>query len=261
MSPRWVIGNWKMHGTRGSARAFIEALRKYRRLAGEEITAKLVLCPPATMLREMHGWLSEDNGESLAALCGQDCHGVSQGAFTGEIAAPMLREAGCRYVLLGHSERRLQARQRNDEVAQRVLAAWRHDLEPVLCVGAGEEGAGWEDMARSVEAQLAESVPRGHGVGGALDVAYEPLWAIGTGRAASGPHIASMLARLRRLVGKLDVKAAPVRMLYGGSVDAGNAAEILSFPGVDGVLVGGASLDPEHYWRIATAASRCRAAS
>jgi triosephosphate isomerase (TIM) len=232
-----VIGNWKMHGTQAVARELAQAVRDgLKRPRGVEV----VVCPPFTALPAA--------AEVLKGAA------EAQGAFTGEISPAMLAELGCRWVLLGHSERRHVFRETDDEINRKMTAALRHGMAPVLCVGETEEErrqgltftvvegqlrAGWaglspEDLARCV-------------------LAYEPVWAIGTGAVATPAQAAEVHRYLRGLVSEVASKelAQSVRILYGGSVKADNAQALTQEPDIDGVLVGGASLQAQSFITIA----------
>jgi triosephosphate isomerase len=239
-----VAGNWKMNGLRADGIALARAVA---RRATEPHGCELLVCPPATLIAAV--------GEALAGgdvrLGGQDCHAAPSGAFTGSISAEMLRNAGCSHVILGHSERRQGSGESDAEVRAKVLAAWRAGLVAIVCVG---ETRAEREAGRAiavVSGQLAGSLPDGSAVGGAgadnLVVAYEPIWAIGTGLTATVADIAEIHRAIRGHI------PSGTRILYGGSVNPKNAAEILSLADVDGALVGGASLKAEDFWAIAQA--------
>jgi len=230
--------NWKMNLSRDAARKLVDAVRNLDyQLQGVEI----VLAPPYVLLPLAADWIS-GSGIRLAA---QNMHWEEKGAFTGEVSPLMLREAGCSHVILGHSERRHVFGESDEQVGRKVRSALAHELVPILCVGEklGEREAG--ETTRVVERQLAAGLA---GVGGAetggLVVAYEPVWAIGTGRNASGQDAQEVHRFIRAWLAKAhgaDV-ADRVRILYGGSVTPANIAELISQKDVDGTLVGGASL-------------------
>ena len=228
-----------MNGLRADGRALA---RDVAARAREPHRCELLVCPPATLL--------ETVGEALAgsdvALGGQDCHPEPKGAFTGCISAEMLRDAGCMYAIVGHSERRHTCGETDADVRAKTLAAWRAGLVAIVCVGetrAEREGGRAETV---VESQLLGSVPE-NAMAGDLIVAYEPVWAIGTGLTPTLADITEMHAAIRARI------PAGVRILYGGSVNPKNAAEILALTEVDGALVGGASLKAEDFWAIAHA--------
>jgi triosephosphate isomerase len=242
--------NWKMHKTVGETEAFLDALLPR---AEELRPAELVVCPPYPSLAAAAARCA-GSGVRVAA---QNMHSEPQGPFTGEVAAPMLTEVGVDAVILGHSERRLLFSESDDALAHKLPAALEAGLTPILCVGETEAERDADqteaalrrqleaDLARAPDSRLAEVV-----------IAYEPVWAIGTGRNATPDQVAEAIAFIRSLVARRDeVAGEAVRILYGGSVKPGNAAEILGEDGVDGALVGGASLDPNDFCAIAAAAS------
>ena len=244
-----VAGNWKMHGSRSETARLTEDL-----LAGcpESPEAACVICPPFVYLYE--AWrLLRDSAFSLGA---QDVCADTHGAFTGEISAAMLKDVGCGYVIVGHSERRLLYRE-NDQLVARIFAtAHARSLVPILCVGEQladrEAGRTREVIARQLDAVLELS-----GAGALAEgvIAYEPVWAIGTGRNATPDQAQEVHAFIRARIGERDAKiAAATRILYGGSVKAGNAAELFAMPDVDGGLIGGASLKADEFLAILGAA-------
>ncbi|HEY0207030.1 MAG TPA: triose-phosphate isomerase [Acetobacteraceae bacterium] len=238
-----IAGNWKMNTTTAQAAALASALR------GGAEGCDLVVCPPATQLLAVASLLAGSN----VAVGGQDCHQDTCGAHTGDIAASMLADAGARYVILGHSERRAEHAETDEVVCRKVLAAVAAGLSPIVCVGEtdAQRSAGLE--MEIVGAQLAGSLPEGFdGV-----VAYEPVWAIGAGRSATEADVAAMHAFIReRLVQQFPRRGASMRILYGGSVKPGNAAALLALADVGGALVGGASLVAADFLAIAEAARR-----
>jgi triosephosphate isomerase len=241
-----VLGNWKMNGLRADGVERVEILREHIRQAPGQGT--LGVCPPATLLTVVEEVLK--NGEIL--LGGQDCSSERQGAFTGDLSAEMLADAGCRLVIVGHSERRHGHGETDELVRAKAEAALGAGLIPVLCIG--ETEAEWEEgeTIQVLDGQLDGSLPE-HVTPDNLIVAYEPVWAIGTGRTPSTVDIARTHAHLRARLRALVTDGDQVRLLYGGSVKADNAREIMGVPDVDGVLVGGASLDAAQFWAIYTA--------
>jgi triosephosphate isomerase (TIM) len=237
-----VIGNWKMNGLRADAVERVEALLAH--LQPPAPGGTLGICPPATLLTVVSHLLW--HGSML--LGGQDCSSAPKGAHTGDLSALMLKDAGCQLVIVGHSERRHGHGESDALVRAKAEAALAAGLMPILCIGETEaEWAAGETLA-VLDRQLAGSLPPDAGAD-RLIVAYEPVWAIGTGRTPSGSEIARTHAHLRGRVGDR-------ALLYGGSVKASNASEILALPQVDGALVGGASLDADEFWAIYTAGSR-----
>jgi triosephosphate isomerase len=244
-----VAGNWKMHGSRaGNA----ELVRHLLDMLGPEARAEVLLCPPFVYLWET-GRLLKDTDVALGA---QSVCAEAQGAFTGEVSGAMLRDVGCRYVLVGHSERRQLFGESDALVARKFVAAQAHGLVPVLCVGETleerEGGKTNEVVARQLEAVLTVS---GVASLGRAVIAYEPVWAIGTGRTASPEQAQEVHGMIRARVAALDVTiSASVRILYGGSVKASNARELFAMADIDGGLVGGASLNADEFAQICAAA-------
>lgn len=234
MRQKLAAGNWKMNGM-GPALAELETLTKTHQKSACEI----LICPPATLLSRA----SEVVNGSPVAIGGQDCHANSSGAHTGDLSAEMLREAGATAVILGHSERRADHGESNETVAAKTMAAWESGLIAVVCLGEtlGERESG--STLEIVATQLAASLPDGV-TGKNIVVAYEPVWAIGTGKVPTLEQIAEVHDFLRaELTARFGAEIADsTRLLYGGSVKPGNAAEIFATSNVDGALVGGASL-------------------
>ncbi len=230
---RLVVANWKMNKTRPEAIACRDALAG---LLVDRGDVEVAVAPPFPFLADLAGgrW----------ALAAQNCSSEAAGAFTGEVSAAMLASCGCRYVILGHSERRKYFGEAETTLASKLDRAREAGLVPIFCVGETlaerEAGLTGEVLRRQVEAL--ERDPRG----APLVVAYEPVWAIGTGRNATPQQAEETIGRVRELVGA----RAPFRVLYGGSVTPGNAAELAERPGISGFLVGGASLDPAGFIEI-----------
>jgi triosephosphate isomerase (TIM) len=236
-----VAGNWKMNGLRQDGSALAQGLvRRAAAAGGSGPGCELLVCPPATLLTIVRDIVT---GSGIA-LGGQDCHAAVKGAFTGDISPEMLADAGCSHVILGHSERRQGHGESDAAVREKILGAWQADLVVILCVGETLPQHQAGNAAAVVSAQLAGSIPDGAGAAN-LVVAYEPVWAIGTGLTPTLEVIAVMHADIRTRL------PAGTRILYGGSVNPQNAAGILSLSEVDGALVGGASLDAESFWTIA----------
>jgi len=237
-----IAGNWKMNGLTAQAAEIAGPLR-----APTGLACDLLVCPPFTQLLTVGQVLAG----SPVALGGQDCHTAPHGAHTGDISAPMLRDAGATWVILGHSERRQNHAETDELVREKVLAATDAGLTPIVCVGetADQRSAGTETEV--VGWQLAGSLPKPF----AGVVAYEPVWAIGTGKTATEQDVATMHAFIREeLVRQFGEAGREVLILYGGSVNPTNAAALLAVPEVGGALVGGASLKPEDFLAIARAA-------
>lgn len=239
-----IAGNWKMHGTLAEATALAAGVA-----AGAVEKAELLVCPPFPHLVPV--------GEALkgkaVALGAQDCHAAAKGAHTGDVAAPMLKDLGATYVILGHSERRADHGESDAVVKAKAGAALAAGLVPVVCVGESEAQRLSGEAEAVVAGQLAGSLPEGFAAAGGV-VAYEPVWAIGTGRTPTEADIAAMHARIRAELEKAFGDAGKtLRILYGGSVKPSNAKGILALPHVDGALVGGASLKAEDFLGIAAA--------
>jgi triosephosphate isomerase len=241
-----VVGNWKMNGTIAEARALAQAVREgLKRPRGVEVA----LCPPFTALAAV----AETLAGSPIGLGGQNCHWESKGAFTGEVSPAMLAEAGCRLVILGHSERRQLFAESDTQINQKVKAALAQGLTPILCVGETEAERRQGLTFTIVEGQL-RAVLAGltHQDVGRSVIAYEPVWAIGTGLNATPGQAAEVHGYLRGLLAELASKevAQSVRILYGGSVKPENAGDLSQEPEIDGGLIGGASLQAQSFIAI-----------
>lgn len=247
MRRKLAAGNWKMFGTSAS-------LSELRALAYAHAAAEvdIMLAPPATLIHRM----AEAGAGSPIAVAGQDCHADASGAHTGDISADMLRDAGASMVILGHSERRTDHAETNDMVRAKTEAAWAAPLTAVVCIGETEAQRRAGDTLAVLEQQLRGSLPDGATADNTV-IAYEPVWAIGTGLVPTLEEIAEVHQFLRTTLAErfgTDI-AGGMRLLYGGSVKPGNAAEIFATPDVDGALVGGASLKAEDFSAIITALS------
>lgn len=242
-----VAGNWKMHGTLEGARALAAAVRQGAGAAPPH--ADLVVCPPALHVPAVAGALAG----SVVGVGAQDCHAAAEGPHTGDMSARMLRDAGAGWVILGHSERRAAHGETDAVVRAKAEAALAAGLTPILCVGETLEEREGDRAEEVVVVQLAGSLPEGVCAAGGV-VAYEPVWAIGTGRTPAAADIETMHAAIRAaLVARHGASGKGVRILYGGSVKPGNAAQILALRDVNGALVGGASLDAAEFLAIAAA--------
>ena len=240
-----VAGNWKMNGLTASL-AEIKAMREAVD-AGKAGAAELAVCPPATLLAQA-AWALKGGKVSLGA---QDCHAQASGAFTGDIAAPMIKDAGAQYVIVGHSERRQYHGETDAAVKAKAEAALKSGLTAIVCVGEtrAEREAG--KAIEIVSSQVRGSLPAG-GAPETVVVAYEPVWAIGTGLTPTPANVAEVHAAIRRLLGEVyGAAGAKLRILYGGSVKPSNAKELLGLANVDGALVGGASLKAVDFMAIA----------
>jgi triosephosphate isomerase len=236
-----IAGNWKMNGLSASIGELEKILAGAARLGNVDV----MVCPPATLIAS---FAAAARG-SAVAIGGQDCHALAAGAYTGDISAEMLRDAGARAVIVGHSERRHYHGETNAVVRAKVVAARRANLLAIVCVGEtrGERDAGRTNAV--VQAQLDGSLPDGatHFV-----VAYEPVWAIGTGLTPTTQDVGQIHRVIReRLFARLGGEGAQTRVLYGGSVKSGNAKELMAVENVDGALVGGASLEASEFLAIA----------
>jgi triosephosphate isomerase len=246
-----IAGNWKMNTVLSEAKALAAALRQsLDQLSGVDS----VVCPPSVWLAP----IAEALRGSKIGLGAQNCHFEPKGAFTGELAPPMLADLGCTHVIVGHSERRAYFGETDEAVARKLRAAQGHGLTPILCVGENLEQreAGQTDavVGRQVAAALAGLDA---GAGQRLVIAYEPIWAIGTGRAATAAQANDTIGEIRTQVGQAlgSTTASSIRIQYGGSVTPANAAELFAQPEIDGALVGGASLKAEDFAAICGAAT------
>ncbi len=238
-----IAGNWKMNGLTEQAAGIAGPLRH----GAEGLGCDLLVCPPATLIARVADILA---GSGIA-VGGQDCHAKASGAHTGDISAAMLRDAGASHVILGHSERRADHGESDAVVQAKTLAAIAAGLTPIVCVGETEADRVAGRQNAVVGAQLAGSLPDGF----AGVVAYEPVWAIGTGRTPTEADVADMHAFIRGvLAARLGPAGSGLRILYGGSVKPSNAAALMGLPDVGGALVGGASLNAEDFLGIARAA-------
>jgi triosephosphate isomerase (TIM) len=238
-----IAGNWKMHGTLAEAASLAGAVREG---AAQAPGAELLVCPPFPYVH-----LVASQGGLAAG--GQDCHAAAKGAHTGDVAAAMLKDIGASYVILGHSERRADHAEGDTAVRAKAEAALAAGLTPIVCVGESESQRLAGEAEAVVTGQLDGSLPDGFAAAGGV-VAYEPVWAIGTGRTPTEPDIAAIHAAIRaNLVQRFGNAGNGLRILYGGSVKPGNAKTILALPHVDGALVGGASLVAADFLAIAAA--------
>jgi triosephosphate isomerase len=246
-----IAGNWKMNGLAAIGRSLASAINGYATGPGAP-ECDLLVCPPATLIRQIADALAG----GPVAVGGQDCHTELSGAFTGSVSAAMLVDAGAGFVVVGHSERRHGLGETDALVAAKASAAHAAGLTAIICVGETEAE---RDAGRTLDVlagQIAGSLPRGGTVDAASTViAYEPVWAIGTGRTPTLEQVAEAHAHIRAsIVNEVGADAANVRLLYGGSVKPDNAAGLLAVAEVNGALVGGASLKADDFWAIALAA-------
>jgi len=246
-----IAGNWKMHKTAAEAVGLVRALLAEPFPPGVEVA----ICPPFTALTEVRRVLDG----SPVRLGAQDMYWEGQGAFTGEISPVMLRNLGCHYVITGHSERRQLFAETDEAVARKAAAAFAHGLVPIMCVGERLEE---RDAGQTEAVVMRQTIAGTQGVderqASTLVIAYEPVWAIGTGRSASGEEANRVVALIRATLSERfgANAAAQTRILYGGSVTPDNAAEFSAQPEIDGALVGGASLDAAKFLKIVRAAAK-----
>ncbi len=244
-----IAGNWKMNGSTGDVDGLATVLAA--RASNSSPAFEMLICPPAPLL----GPIMRVIGESALKLGAQDCHGSESGAHTGDVSAVLLAQMGCEYVIVGHSERRTDHGESSELVHEKAKTAQAAGLAPIVCVGETEaqrDAGGAVDVVRE---QIERSVPGGSSAATVV-VAYEPVWAIGTGRTPTTDDVQEIHDAARAaLAAKLGREPAEgVRILYGGSVKPGNAAGLLALPDVDGALVGGASLKADDFWAIGRAA-------
>ena len=246
----YIVGNWKMHGTR----AMLAEARAIDRAAQRHMRVEVAIAPPFTLIHPIH------REAELIAVGAQNCHEADGGAHTGEISAGMLADAGAKFVILGHSERRQGQKESNALVRAKADAAIEAGLRVIMCCGEDEAtrdaGGAVEFVKKQLTASLPKSVEDLEDTAERLTVAYEPIWAIGTGKTASLADIAEMHAAIRALLVELygEEKGRDIRILYGGSVKPENARDILGIAEVGGALVGGASLTADSFMGIALAA-------
>jgi triosephosphate isomerase len=245
----FIAGNWKMHKTVAEAEEYIQAfLPRVSAVDGVDVA----ICVPYTDLQAM----VDSTRGSRVEVFAQNMHEAPKGPYTGEISAPMLTEIDVHGVVLGHSERRQYYNETDRALSHKVLAALNAGLKPILCVGETEDERERGDTERKLRHQVQEGLERLSAEQIAeVTVAYEPIWAIGTGVVATPEQAQDAIAFVRALIGDRAAEAAPVaRVLYGGSVSPDTAPELLALPDVDGALVGGASLDPDSFAQIVDAA-------
>jgi triosephosphate isomerase len=250
-----VVANWKMHGSIALVEAMSETLRQGH--AGAEV----VICPPSPYLNAMKVAVEG----SPVMLGAQDCHANDHGAHTGDVSAPMLQELGCDYVIVGHSERRAAYAETDVAIAGKAKAALKSGITPIICVGESleerEAGHAESRVCDSIEEILRAIPPIQEGESPFPVIAYEPIWAIGTGRTPTEKDVKQMHGAIHGTIGDmLKTVASSVKVLYGGSVKPENAGTLGAVPGVDGFLVGGASLEPASFKQLVQAAAAAHAA-
>lgn len=242
-----VAGNWKMNGEKASKKEVTALVRK---LAGKKkLACDVLICPPATLV----GLVKEAARGSKIAIGGQDCHAKESGAHTGDISAEMLKDAGATHVIVGHSERRADHGETDAAVRAKAEAAHRAGLTAIVCVGETEAERDAGATLKVIRSQLKGSLPDAAAAKTTV-IAYEPVWAIGTGRTPTPEDVARVHAAIRNVLeARFGAEGAKMRILYGGSVKPANAKELMAVPNVNGALVGGASLKADDFWGIISA--------
>ena len=237
---KYTIANWKMNGTRDSLN-LIKSVSKYVHISRHK-NSKIVICPPFTLLSQSLNYLKN------ISYGGQDCHQLNNGAFTGSISAEMLRDIGCKYVIIGHSERREYYKESSRELRLKLSSAMNNKLTAIYCIGETQNQK--KRRTQILKSQI-NSLPKKFD-SKKLIIAYEPVWAIGTGKVPTSEDINKIHLKIRALLAnKIGVgKSKKISILYGGSVNASNASQILNLSHVDGVLVGGASLKLKDFCKI-----------
>jgi triosephosphate isomerase len=241
---RLIAANWKMNKTVSETREYLSRFLKVLPDLGDR---EVLLCPPFTSLQTAHEIL-KDTPLKLGA---QNCHFEKRGAFTGEISVPMLKDLGCSYVIVGHSERRHIFGETDEVINKKIVACLEEGLRPILCVGEKLEDREAGMTFKVVETQIRLALSGVEGLTDRVDIAYEPVWAIGTGVPASPEDAVEVHRFIREVLRDINPKAeGSTRILYGGSVNPRNASEFMKHREIDGLLVGTASLDPESFAKI-----------
>ena len=238
-----IAGNWKMNGLAAATGEFIELVRLSKEK--DNPACDILICPPATLISKM----ADLAKGSSVAIGGQDCHAAESGAHTGDIAAEMIKDAGGSHCIVGHSERRADHNESNATVKAKAEAALRAGLVAIVCVGETLAEREADRTLDIISDQVKNSLPAGATAANTV-IAYEPVWAIGTGKTPTPLDVAAVHAHIRKELGTLTNDSAAVRVLYGGSVKGSNAAELMAVDNVDGALVGGASLKAADFWPI-----------
>ncbi|MDF2369111.1 triose-phosphate isomerase [Sneathiella sp.] len=239
-----IAGNWKMNGLAAAAATELKALVAEAKNHSAP-NCDILICPPATLVREMAAVTSD----SAVEIGGQDCHGNESGAHTGDISAEMLKDAGASYCIVGHSERRADHDESNATVKAKAEAAHRGGLIAIVCVGETLAEREADKTLEVISDQVKNSLPSGATAANTV-IAYEPVWAIGTGKTSTPDDVAAVHAHIRKELGSLLDDSDKMRILYGGSVKGSNAEELMAVENVDGALVGGASLKAVDFWPI-----------
>ena len=244
-----IAGNWKMNGTTEEANRLVNGLlEKYN--ASPPLDVKILICPPMTLLSYVSKLIEGTN----IFLGGQNCHYEVSGAHTGEVSADMLCDVGCSYVIVGHSERRSQYGETDKEIFNKVESVLANGMQAIMCVGetlkSREEGSAINYVTRQLDEVLNSTLNLEN-----LVIAYEPIWAIGTGKTPKIAEIQEIHEAIKKLLSTSLSQSQEIPVIYGGSVNPNNAEEVLGLDAVNGVLVGGASLNANDFWEIANAAS------
>ncbi|MEH6632099.1 MAG: triose-phosphate isomerase [Halopseudomonas aestusnigri] len=245
MVRKLIAGNWKMNGSVSFASELVSGLLS--RIEQQDVPADFVVCPPAALLGSVLG----QTKNTKLSVGGQDCHANVSGAHTGDTSAELLKDIGCGYVLTGHSERRTDHGESNADVNAKSSAALKAGLIPIICIGETEDERVSGNTLKVIEKQVDQSLPDDADPS-RIVLAYEPVWAIGTGKTATPDDVAEVHNFIRGLLVSRfgNDSALKINILYGGSVKPSNAAELLAVSNVDGALVGGASLKVEDFWAI-----------
>ena len=242
-----VAGNWKMNGLKASARELKGLDSKLKKAA--RLPCEVLICPPATLIE---GFAAKSRGTKVA-IGAQDCHANESGAHTGDISAEMLKDAGAKYIIVGHSERRADHGESDTDVRAKAQAVHRAGLKAIVCVGETEAERDAGNTLKVITSQLKGSLEDGFSAKDTI-IAYEPVWAIGTGRTPTPDDVAKVHAHIRkRLIARFGEDGAGFRILYGGSVKPSNAEELMGVENVNGALVGGASLKAADFFGIISA--------
>jgi len=247
---QYIIGNWKMNGTKGEAQRLAAGFLKRIQEATRPLP-HIVLCPSYPYLTSVIEILKD----SPIEVGGQDCHPEKSGAFTGDVSVSQLVDVGCKYVIIGHSERRRYHHESSPVIRKKVESAIKAGLRPILCVGESVEERKTGKALYIVSSQLISDLPDSFAPHELL-VAYEPLWAIGTGHAPTTDEVEEVMGLMKHVLSSRVTGGAIIPTLYGGSVNAQNASDLLNLPHVDGLLVGGSSLKLDEFWEIINASQR-----
>ena len=241
-----IIGNWKMNFLQMQGIKFVsDLIIKIRNQ--NHLRCNIVICPPVSLIST----ISEISKNSIISIGGQDCHNKIYGAYTGNISAPMLRDIGAKYVLLGHSERRISYQESSITIRKKALSAYNADLISVICIGETKEERDLSAALSIVKSQLEVSIPKEATYKNTI-IAYEPVWAIGTGYIANVTHISEIHAEIRKHLSICFCDGEKFKIIYGGSVKPSTISQIIQIQDVDGALIGSASLNLKDFWEIIT---------